>query len=133
MLWPLSSVPPSISNACTSSVDRCFRTLQNASVTSTHDNLPALISAASAVASYFSVISSSLELNRPHFRGTSVTLSADVSDSEGMRSEGRRHSKGMRDSCSACLRARIDSHVEGGIVAEWVGESDNEESKGRRD
>lgn len=52
----------------------------------------------------------------PHVRGTSMTLRADSSESEGRRCEERRHAVGMRDSRSACLRARIDSHVEEDIV-----------------
>ena len=69
--------------------------LQKAVTTSMLLRVPAAMSSTSCVASYFSVISSSWEVSRPHFWGTSRTLSVASWWNREVMEVGRRHAAGM--------------------------------------
>lgn len=106
------------------------RTLQNASVTSVAFSLPEIIESISLRAEYFSVMSSSFRVKRPHLRGISITFWAAFESQLGIYWAGSRHCGGMRAASLDCLRlamalyagSLMDDEVEVAITAlkEWA-------------
>lgn len=90
--------------------------LQNAMATCSAVRLPARIACAREVASWVSVISSSLELRIPEVRGMERT-----SRVLGEGGEERRHSLGIRDSRSACLRRAMGFQRGSADIDEYEG------------